>query len=362
MKLNSGRKKIYLNIAAGLLFFTGLLMYLYPFACRTLNDKNSGERLETFRFTRAVYTGAEDAPIVDDNGEISQTEAQKQAAELSKEEKYLYDPTDLLSLRKAMLEYNQELIQEGQSGLADAWSYEEPPFDLSRYGVYDQLIGELRVPAMNCDLPLFLGATNANMAYGAAMLGQTSMPVGGADTNCVIAAHRGCVNGAYFLYIQNLSIGDKVYLDNYWETMTYRVSEINVIDPDDREAVLIQKGRDMLTLITCHPYPFNYQRYAVYCERCENDPVPEEKDTPSEIPETGGSDLTTGHSSAQTHTENMTEMITETSEEVRRVTADSGSDTFIRVEAILNYAVPAVLAVLIILLIVIRLFEKLRRR
>ena len=32
-------------------------------------------------------------------------------------------------------------------------------------------------------------------------------------------------------------------------------------------AVVIQKGKDMLTLITCHPYRHNHKRYVVFCEK-----------------------------------------------------------------------------------------------
>ena len=105
------------------------------------------------------------------------------------------------------------------------------------------------------------------MGKGVAQLGQTSMPIGGENTNCVIAGHRGCSSGEFFLYIHDLQIGDKVYLDNFWGTLTYTVNKIDIISPDDINKILIQKNNDMLTLITCHPYPYNYQRYAVYCER-----------------------------------------------------------------------------------------------
>ena len=53
------------------------------------------------------------------------------------------------------------------------------------------MIAALWVPRLNLDLPVYLGASTANMARGGALLGQTSMPLGGANTNTVIAAHRG---------------------------------------------------------------------------------------------------------------------------------------------------------------------------
>ena len=40
-----------------------------------------------------------------------------------------------------------------------------------------------------------------------------------------------------------------------------------MIDRDDIDAVKIIPGQDLVTLITCHPYTKNVQRYVVYCRR-----------------------------------------------------------------------------------------------
>lgn len=45
------------------------------------------------------------------------------------------------------------------------------------------------------------------------------------------------------------------------------------IRPEDIDAVKILEGRDMVTLITCHPYTHNYQRYVVYCTRSDTPPI-----------------------------------------------------------------------------------------
>ena len=55
---------------------------------------------------------------------------------------------------------------------------------------------------------------------------------------------------------------------NLWEELTYRVSEIKIIYPNEVEEILIQSGRELLTLLTCHPYASGgKQRYLVICER-----------------------------------------------------------------------------------------------
>ncbi len=168
-------------------------------------------------------------------------------------------------LRKDMETYNVKIYSEGQKDLKDAWSYEQPVFQLKDYGVDTDVIGVLTIQDMGIELPVYLGATEANMAKGAVVLGQTSMPTGGKNTNCVIAAHRGYGSQPMFREIEALKPGDPVVLDTLWGRLEYQVQKTRIILPDDIDAVRIQSGQELLTLITCHPYRYNSHRYVVYC-------------------------------------------------------------------------------------------------
>lgn len=169
-----------------------------------------------------------------------------------------------------MVRYNQSIAAQGQSGLSCAYDYQKASFRLADYGLPDEIFGVLSIPAIDLEMPIYLGATEQHMANGAAHLSQTSLPIGGMDTNCVIAGHRGYSGASYFRYLDKLHVGDTVSVTNLWETLTYRVSEIRIIDPSDVDEILIQPGRELLTLLTCHPYASGgRQRYVVYCERSE---------------------------------------------------------------------------------------------
>lgn len=178
--------------------------------------------------------------------------------------------------------YNQQIYAEQQTNLKDAWSYEQPPFRLGDYGIEGEIYGVLTIPTMNIELPVYLGATKSNMAKGAAILGQTSVPTGQTNSNAVIAAHRGFGAVPMFRKIETLAPGDKVYFDNPWERLVYTVESTEVILPDQTDTVKIQEGRDLLTLITCHPYGKNSHRYVVFCTRNSEETVAEEKTTESE--------------------------------------------------------------------------------
>ena len=164
--------------------------------------------------------------------------------------------------------YNQRIYAEKQSGLVDLEACEESAADLIAYGIEDEIIGVLEIPAMELTLPIYLGASDGHLAAGAAVLGNTSAPIGGDNSNCVIAGHRGWRGADYFRHIDRLQAGDTVTLTNLWETLTYTVADIQIIQPHDVDKIKIQQDRDLLTLLTCHPYASGgRQRYVVYCER-----------------------------------------------------------------------------------------------
>ena len=237
------KKGRWLVVAALLLFLAGLAVLLFPiFTNRLYNEKVQKQK--------AVF-----------EQQIEETEAQLEN---------MAQDTPVLPFEELYQELkrrNQELYEEKQKDLKDPFSYQQPTIDLTEYGLEGNIIGFISIPKMEVELPILLGANTANMREGAVHLTETSYPIGGGNTNCVLAAHRGYSRTAMFRDIEKLEIGDEIYIQNFRETLTYRVAELRVISPTDVQELLIQPGRDLVTLITCHPYRHNYQRYVVYCER-----------------------------------------------------------------------------------------------
>ena len=167
--------------------------------------------------------------------------------------------------------YNRQIYTEKQCNLTDLEACETPAADLTAYDIEDEIIGVLEIPAMELTMPVYLGASDAHLSAGAAVLGNTSAPIGGDNTNCVIAGHRGWRGADYFRHIDKLTVGDEVVITNLWKTLTYTVADIQIIQPHEVEKIKIQSNRDLLTLLTCHPYASGgKQRYVIYCERTEN--------------------------------------------------------------------------------------------
>ena len=225
-----------IRIIAIILFIVGLGFFAYPIVLREAFD---------IQVNKAIYQFDQLKTTNDDN--------------------LLY-----AELRRAMFEYNEKLYLSGQSGLIDQLSYEKPDFLLSDYGIDSDILGYITIPAIDINLPIYNGASTENMAKGAVYLAHTSLPVGGENTNCVIAAHTRYKSIYMFKRITELNVGDKIYITNFWETLVYQVVETKVIDPNDSQNIYIKANRSLITLSTCHPYPDNYQRYLVYAELVKN--------------------------------------------------------------------------------------------
>ena len=233
-----------------LLFACGFSIFAYPYIHNYMVERDMQGQIH--HFLEQVGT-----QLTEDNPELTDS------PELPREYQALWD---------AMVSYNDAIWEEKQAGLCDPWAYQQPSFTLGEYGLEEEVFGVISIPALNLEMPLYLGATASHMAEGAAHLSQTSLPIGGRNTNCVIAGHRGWNGADYFRYITELQPGDEVMITNLWETLTYRVTDTRIILPNEVEQILIQEGRDMITLLTCHPYASGgKQRFLIFCDRVMED-------------------------------------------------------------------------------------------
>ena len=236
-----------------LIFAAGLGIMLYPSLQGAITDH---------RIIQEAHEFLEMLETIPTKPEAEATEP-TEPTEPTETEPVLYP-----ELLNAMQSYNQQIWEEKQAGLCDPWSYEQPSFTLGDYGLEDEVFGVITIPRLQLEMPIYLGATYKHMADGAAHLSQTSLPIGGENTTCVIAGHRGWGGASYFRYITELEAGDEVIITNLWGELRYTVTETKIIDPNDVEEILIQQDRELLTLLTCHPYASGGKyRYVVYCER-----------------------------------------------------------------------------------------------
>lgn len=175
---------------------------------------------------------------------------------------------DVNRLREASLKYNEALKIIQSSKLVGEESYTYAALDLTQYGIYDNIYGYVSAPAIDMELPIYLGVTEDNMAYGAAHFCYTSLPTGGESTNVVLAGHTGYIGRWLFDSIRYLDEGDEVNVKTYIGSLSYKVVDKKIKFPKESEDIFIDKGKDKLTLTTCiYDSEGNYKRCIVICER-----------------------------------------------------------------------------------------------
>lgn len=136
----------------------------------------------------------------------------------------------------------------------------------------DGVMGMISIPKINQTIPIYHGTDDSVLQVGAGHLPGTALPVGGENTHCVLAAHRGLPSARLFSDIDQLEEGDMIYLHILGEVHAYRVENILPMVPKDdfetlNKALRILHGQDWLSLMTCTPYGINTHRLIVQAKR-----------------------------------------------------------------------------------------------
>ncbi len=162
-----------------------------------------------------------------------------------------------------LLAYNERVVAGTAGAVNDPWGIGSNEDAFRGVGLDNAVVGVLRVPRLNVEAPLLLGASNDHLARGACIISGTSAPLGQESSNVAIAGHRGDI----FRDIEDIQLGDTLTIETRWGTLEYRAVEFRAIAPDDTAAVGVQPHRDLVTLLSCHPYGISDQRYLAIFER-----------------------------------------------------------------------------------------------
>lgn len=141
----------------------------------------------------------------------------------------------------------------------------------------DGVMGEIEIPKIDVDLPVYHGTSEEVLEKGAGHLEMTALPIGGKNRHPVISAHRGLPSAELFTRLDEMEIGDEFYIHVLDETLAYEVDQIEVIEPEELSLLQPEEDKDLVTLLTCTPYAVNTHRLLVRGTR-----VPYEETTPED--------------------------------------------------------------------------------
>ena len=165
-------------------------------------------------------------------------------------------------------EYNQRLAEQGIQWVISDEQREEyiKQLDISGTGV----MGYIKIPKIDVMLPVYHGTDEAVLQISIGHLEQSSLPVGGETSHCMMSGHRGLPSARLFTDLDKLKEGDTFTMTILNETLTYEVDHIWIVEPSDLSHLVLEDGKDYCTLITCTPYGINSHRLLVRAHRIEN--------------------------------------------------------------------------------------------
>ena len=98
---------------------------------------------------------------------------------------------------------------------------------------------------------------------GCGYIENTSLPVGGTNTNSAMSGHTGLPGAELLSALDQLEEGDIFYIHVLGDTLAYQVDQIKTVEPEESEDLEIVPGEDHVTLVTCTPYGINSHRLLV---------------------------------------------------------------------------------------------------
>lgn len=136
----------------------------------------------------------------------------------------------------------------------------------------DGVMGYIEIPKISVNLPIYHGTDNDVMEKGIGHIQVTSLPIGGISTHSILTGHTGLPSAELFTNLDKLSVGDIFYIKVLNNTLIYKIYDVKVILPNEISELKIEKGKDLVTLVTCTPYGVNTHRLLVKAERTSNSP------------------------------------------------------------------------------------------
>lgn len=136
------------------------------------------------------------------------------------------------------------------------------------------IMGYIEIPKISVSLVIYHTTDEDNLQNGIGHMEESSLPIGGESTHCVLAGHTGLPSAKLLTNIDHLDIGDKFYIHVLDEVLEYQIDDIKVVEPHEVEHLSVVSGKDYVTLVTCTPYGVNSHRLLVRGLRVdENQPL-----------------------------------------------------------------------------------------
>lgn len=164
--------------------------------------------------------------------------------------------------------YNKELAEQGINWTPTDEQKEvyRSELDVDESGI----MGYIKIQKINVMLPIYHSTEESVLQTSIGHLEESSLPVGGESSHCMLSGHRGLPSARLFTDLDKMVEGDTFTITVLNETLTYEVDHVWIVEPTDLSHLNIEDGKDYCTLITCTPYGINTHRLLVRGHRIDN--------------------------------------------------------------------------------------------
>lgn len=177
------------------------------------------------------------------------------------------DDTKAQKILEAAHEYNKSLI--GNYGRFEFTEQDTAEYQKQLNTGLD-IMGILVIDKIGVKLAVYHGTDQATLQIGLGHMQGTSLPVGGTGTHSFITGHRGVPSSTLLTELDKMEKGDTFTLYVMNKVLTYKVDNIQTVEPHQVQSLSIDTTMDYCTLVTCTPYGVNSHRLLVRGHRVEN--------------------------------------------------------------------------------------------
>ena len=227
MKKRKNNHPLISKIVMIVLFLVGSLIMFYPFYINALNQYLDQVRMERYQTKSEEQYASQQAQLAEANRKLAETG----------------------------IHFTTDPFEDNAGGRLSKEQYDK------------HVIGQVNIPKLAIEIPLFDTTTPNLLEVGATVINGTSFPVGGLGTHAVISAHRGLPERELFTNLPKLNNGDLFLLEVLSETLAYEVISSEVVEPNETSSLKIIDDQDFVTLVTCTPYMINSHRLLVTGKR-----------------------------------------------------------------------------------------------
>lgn len=179
------------------------------------------------------------------------------------------DSQKITACFKEAAEYNKQLYNSHAQIITN--NYNQKNSEYESILNLNEIMGYIDIPKIDITEPIYHYSDTATLDKGIGHIQTSSVPIDDINSHTVLTGHRGLPHHKLFTDVDKLQIGDCFYIHVLDRIFAYKIYDIQTVLPYEVEQLKIEKGKNLVTLVTCTPYGVNSHRLLIMAEKISYD-------------------------------------------------------------------------------------------